>query len=587
LRQKRRLIVNLGCAIVLAAPLDGVMAQERPSSQNERRQNETPQRPDEGKPGDDTGKAKKKDERAPKGPENKPTPELTTTPEVKPAPKAQPPAPAPAAPKAQKEAPPSKDPGKDAPAKPPASPAPEKRAPVETDKRKPTPAAPAAQTDVKPAPNDTRPSGSPVKGRKEPPDALPNAQKDGPLTPSTKQDIGKPGPVPNSDTTPPAPVDKSAGPAAPPAPAVPAPTTAPAAPATPAQQQAAPQKPAVLNPTTAPLPVAPLPPAPGNPAAAKAFQPGFQPAGAPPQKLQDVQKGRTERVEDGGKRTIIQEIDNRVIIKQDNRTIIRHDETQRFAKNATDVRSERRADGTTQTIIVQPGGIQIFNIVDNSGRTVRRYRRDERGREVNIIDNRSFYAGGGAALAVGLVVGAVALALRPPEIRIPREKYVVEYDRASDDDIYETLTAPPVERLERRYSLEEVRFSHELRERMRRLDLDTVTFEFGSWEVSSAQFSKLERVANVIDRILRDKPDEVFLVEGHTDAVGSDIDNLTLSDRRAQAVAEILTGVFRVPAENLVTQGYGEQYLKVATQNAEQANRRVAVRRITPLMANN
>ena len=39
-----------------------------------------------------------------------------------------------------------------------------------------------------------------------------------------------------------------------------------------------------------------------------------------------------------------------------------------------------------------------------------------------------------------------------------------------------------------------------------------------------------------------------------------------------------------MPAENLVTQGYGEQQLKVPTDGPEQANRRVAVRRITPLM---
>ena len=38
-----------------------------------------------------------------------------------------------------------------------------------------------------------------------------------------------------------------------------------------------------------------------------------------------------------------------------------------------------------------------------------------------------------------------------------------------------------------------------------------------------------------------------------------------------------------MPPENLVTQGYGEQYLKVDTQGPEE-NRRVAVRRITPLI---
>ena len=74
------------------------------------------------------------------------------------------------------------------------------------------------------------------------------------------------------------------------------------------------------------------------------------------------------------------------------------------------------------------------------------------------------------------------------------------------------------------------------------------------------------------------------MIEGHTDAVGNDVDNLSLSDRRAESVAVALTEQFQVPAENLVTQGYGEQYLKVPTEGPEIVNRRVAVRRITPLI---
>ena len=77
---------------------------------------------------------------------------------------------------------------------------------------------------------------------------------------------------------------------------------------------------------------------------------------------------------------------------------------------------------------------------------------------------------------------------------------------------------------------------------------------------------------------------EMFLIEGHTDAVGSDEDNLTLSDRRAESVADILVNEFGVPVENLVTQGYGEQYLKIETEAPERQNRRVAFRRITPLL---
>ena len=41
---------------------------------------------------------------------------------------------------------------------------------------------------------------------------------------------------------------------------------------------------------------------------------------------------------------------------------------------------------------------------------------------------------------------------------------------------------------------------------------------------------------------------------------------------------------FQVPAENLTSQGYGEQYLKIPTDGPERQNRRVTIRRITPLL---
>jgi OmpA-OmpF porin, OOP family len=91
-------------------------------------------------------------------------------------------------------------------------------------------------------------------------------------------------------------------------------------------------------------------------------------------------------------------------------------------------------------------------------------------------------------------------------------------------------------------------------------------------------------IADGINRAIAANPSEVFLIEGHTDAVGSDIDNLSLSDRRAESVALVLSQQFGVPPENLTTQGYGAHYLKVPTPGPERANRRVTVRRITPLL---
>ena len=170
-------------------------------------------------------------------------------------------------------------------------------------------------------------------------------------------------------------------------------------------------------------------------------------------------------------------------------------------------------------------------------------------------------------------------------VRIPRERYIVEAQSARPDDIYYALWAAPVAHIERPYTLDEIRYSPQLRERMPRVDLDTVTFETGSWEVTPDQIERLAVIADGMNRAIAANPSEVFLVEGHTDAVGSDIDNLSLSDRRAESVALTLSQQFEVPAENLTTQGYGEQYLKVPTQGPERANRRVTVRRITPLLS--
>ena len=119
---------------------------------------------------------------------------------------------------------------------------------------------------------------------------------------------------------------------------------------------------------------------------------------------------------------------------------------------------------------------------------------------------------------------------------------------------------------------------------MPRIDLDTMNFESGSWEIAPDQMQRLAAIAQAIQQAIQRNPAEVFLIEGHTDAVGADVDNLSLSDRRAESVAVVLTEQFQVPPENLTTQGYGEQYLKVPTEAAERQNRRVTVRRITPLL---
>jgi outer membrane protein OmpA-like peptidoglycan-associated protein len=291
--------------------------------------------------------------------------------------------------------------------------------------------------------------------------------------------------------------------------------------------------------------------------------------------LQRVDQIRSERREvvEGG-RTFIREPD-RTIIREDGRSIIRHSEVDRFRFDARDVRSERQGSETI-TYIERPDGTRIVTIVDDEGRLVRRTRRARDGQEVILIDNQ--YRG-------PVQSQTYYVDLPPPVIRIPREHYILETEGASERAIYDVLIAPPVERIDRRYTLDEVRYSPRLRERMPRVDIDTINFESGSWALTPDQVDRLVMIAEAVKQAIVRNPAEIFLVEGHTDAVGADDDNLSLSDRRAETVAITLTERFGIPAENLTTQGYGEQYLKVPTQAPERQNRRVTLRRITPLLA--
>lgn len=308
--------------------------------------------------------------------------------------------------------------------------------------------------------------------------------------------------------------------------------------------------------------------------------------------INDIKSKRRERQEAGG-RTVFEEPGNRVIYKQNNKFVIQKDETERVRRLAPNAKFERRDGGRNVSIVDRPNGVQIFTETDERGQLVRRYRKDRRGKEHVMIDNRRRNRFGrdlaiGAGIGVGVVAGAAIfdslVRVPPPRVRIPRDRYILRYEGASDEDVYEALSAPPVDYVERRYTLDQVRSTPYLRDRMRRVDLDDINFEFGSSDVDPSQYRKLDRVARAMNRIIRRNPDEVFLIEGHTDAVGSTIDNLSLSDRRAESVAVILSQEYGVPFENLVTQGYGEEFLKILTQAPEVVNRRVAARRITPLI---
>lgn len=106
-----------------------------------------------------------------------------------------------------------------------------------------------------------------------------------------------------------------------------------------------------------------------------------------------------------------------------------------------------------------------------------------------------------------------------------------------------------------------------------------VTFATGSYAISPAFQATLDTIASS----LRQYPNSLVDVYGHTDTVGSTESNQRLSEQRAQAVAQYLISR-GVGSGRLRWQGFGETQLKVQTgdQVNEPLNRRVEIK-IVPI----
>lgn len=90
-----------------------------------------------------------------------------------------------------------------------------------------------------------------------------------------------------------------------------------------------------------------------------------------------------------------------------------------------------------------------------------------------------------------------------------------------------------------------------------------------------------KRVLTEIAGILTRNPDWKLQIDGHTDAVGNDADNLALSERRAAAVKAALVDGWHTAANRLATGGYGESRPADTNDTPEgrSHNRRVELRR--------
>lgn len=117
------------------------------------------------------------------------------------------------------------------------------------------------------------------------------------------------------------------------------------------------------------------------------------------------------------------------------------------------------------------------------------------------------------------------------------------------------------------------------------IDIQAINFAFGSAAIPRSERWKVQEIADALNQLMDNNPDEVFLLEGHTDAVGTRAANQNLSQARAGQLKRDLVRYFGVPGFNLDTVGYGEDYLLVPTLSENWRNRRVTIRRVTDVIS--
>ena len=100
-----------------------------------------------------------------------------------------------------------------------------------------------------------------------------------------------------------------------------------------------------------------------------------------------------------------------------------------------------------------------------------------------------------------------------------------------------------------------------------------VNFDFDEAVIRDEDVPEIEDLAE----FLREYDGVMLQLEGHTDNVGTPLYNLDLSQRRADAVRDMLIEDFGISPGRVTAQGFGEQ-LPVAdneTEAGREANRRV------------
>lgn len=269
----------------------------------------------------------------------------------------------------------------------------------------------------------------------------------------------------------------------------------------------------------------------------------------------------------GADERVVSNTGDRVVVEDGGQLRILRNDDVLLRRPGAEVQTYSYQDGSTRQVITYEDGTTVETVRAANGRVLRRTRILPDGQEIVLFDDTR-----------------QAEAVRVNELPQATERRQVDFGQVGEDQLAAALRANEAQGVNRSFSLSQIRNIDAVRELVPQITVDSINFETASAAIRPSEAQELAALGNAMRRMIEENPNEVFLVEGHTDAVGGAAYNLALSDRRAESVALALTEYFDVPPSNMVLQGYGESDLLVQTQEAERRNRRAAVRRITPLL---
>lgn len=109
----------------------------------------------------------------------------------------------------------------------------------------------------------------------------------------------------------------------------------------------------------------------------------------------------------------------------------------------------------------------------------------------------------------------------------------------------------------------------------------SITFDFDKAEISREGLLQIEELAKALQSPMLSSA--TLMIEGHTDDMGSDDYNDSLSDKRAGAIVAALTSVYNIEPHRLQSHGYGEArpVSSNETDFGRAQNRRVTIINVT------